>query len=305
MSTRNPRQPADLSAPCAEPSAEAASATAAHPAGFATAADTTEALLQAVIAAQPEPHPLQPDAIETVGELPRAPLNLDALAMVGGSLQDGAAQIAGAINALTAVLQQLLPNLQHAMAVTQQPILPPAEAAPATPVPPKTDADDDDAWRPRFVHLPPPPSFGELPRIPHPSRRFAELNRLVQTGSWDEIEAEFRRTFGHAMPDQVRRRIERTRKGLGLSGPPKQEVSWPMAESERAVPFALTPEMLLAPLRADLAKHGKPGGQAPAAASDDLDATSETPSATADDTSAPEGNASSTKSGKKPPSDLN
>ena len=305
MSTRNPRQPADLSAPAAEPSAEAAAATAAHSTGCASAADTTEALLQVVIAAQPEPHPLQPDAIETVGALPRAPLNLDALAMVGGSLQDGATQIAGAIHALTAVLQQLMPNLQHAMAVTQQPIAPPAEAAPAPAEPPRADADADDAWRPRFIQMPPLPGFGEGPRIPHPGRRFAELNRLVQTGSWDEIEAEFRRTFGHAMPDQVRRRIERTRKGLGLSGPPKQEVSWPMAESERAVPFALTPEMLLAPLRADLAKHGKPGGHPPVSASDDLDATGAIPPGSPDDPSAQEGDAEPPPSGKKPPSDMN
>ena len=302
MKSNNPRKPSDICAPSADGSTESASGTEASQQATSLADATTEALLQTVIAI--EPHALQPDAVVAVGDLPRAPLTLDPLIMLGGGIQDSAAQIAAAINGFTAVIQQILPAVQAALAKAQQPAAePPPAVASARPAPAE-DEDDDDDWKPRFINMPPPPGFGMPRGAGRVPPGFARMHRLIRRGSWDEIEAEYRRgSGGEAMPDDIRERIAKVRKELGLSGPPKREVAWPMPESAKAVPFVLTPEMMLAPLRADLAKHGKPGGQPPAEASDDLDAASQNGST--DDSDAPNIDGSQPNGPKKPPSDLN
>lgn len=309
MKSNNPRNATDTTAPSTDESADTVSTATAAP---SSPDATAEALLQAVVGRPAEPHPLQPDAVASVGELPRAPLTLDPVMVLGGSLQDGAAQIANALNAMTAVLKQLLPDLQQALAVTQEPVAPPEAAKPAPAAPQAAqanedeDGDDDDAWKPSFIHMPlPPPSLFRGPRIPHVRGPFGRLTRIVQSGTWDEIEEAYRQAFnGRAMPEDVRSQIARMRKGMGLSGPPKLTATWPLPESTKGVPFVLTPEMLLAPLRADLAKHGKPGGQPPVELSDDLDADVPV-SQTATDESAASSEDASPNGAKKPPSDMN
>jgi hypothetical protein len=303
MKSNNPSKPADTNALSGDEATETASATTATSPPAPSLPDaTTEALLQSVIST--EQHELQPDLVASVGDLARAPLALDPLLMLGGGIQDSAAQIAAAINGFTAVIQQLLPAVQAALARAQQPAAePPPAVASARPAPAE-DEDDDDDWKPRFIHMPPPPGFGRPRGAGRVPPGFARMHRLIRTGSWDEIEAEYRRgSGGEAMPEDIRERIAKVRKELGLSGPPKREVAWPMPESTKAVPFVLTPEMMLAPLRADLAKHGKPGGQPPAEASDDLDADS--PNGSSDDPEAPTSDGASSNGPKKPPSDLN
>ncbi len=304
MKSNNPRNPSDSCAPSADGSAEASSGTEASQQATSLADATTEALLQTVIAI--EPQALQPDAVVAVGDLPRAPLTLDPLIMLGGGIQDSAAQIAAAINGFTAVMQQILPAVQAALAKAQQPAAEPPPADAASRTAPAEDEDDDDDWKPRFINMPPPPGFG-MPRGPGgvPSG-FARMHRLIKTGSWDEIEAEYRRgSGGRAMPEEVRNRIAKLRKQLGLSGPPKREVAWPMPESTKALPFTLTPEMMLAPLRADLAKHGKPGGQPPAEAAEEADTSGEIPADSPDHPDAPGNEGMIPNRRKKPPSDLN
>jgi hypothetical protein len=303
MKSNNPSKPTDTSALCGDEATETSSATTATSPPAPSLPDaTTEALLQSVISA--EPHDLQPDLVASVGDLARAPLTLDPLLLLGGGIQDSAAQIAAAINGFTAVIQQLLPAVQAALAHAQQPVAkPPAAIEPPAPAQAEDDDDDDD-WKPRFINMPPPPGFGMPRGAGRVPPGFARMHRLIRKGSWDEIEAEYRRgSGGDAMPDDIRARIAKVRKELGLSGPPKREVAWPMPESTKAVPFVLTPEMMLAPLRADLAKHGKPGGQPPAEASDDLDAAPTNGSS--DDPDAPTIDGASSNGPKKPPSDLN
>jgi hypothetical protein len=305
MKSNNPRKPTDTSALSGDDATESASATTATSQPAPSLPDaTTEALLQTVIAIAP--HELQPDLVASVGDLPRAPLALDPLLMLGGGIQDSAAQIAAAINGFTAVLQQILPAVQAALAKAQQPAAesPPAVASerPA----PAEDEDDDDDWKPRFINMPPPPGFGMPRGAGRVPPGFARMHRLIRRGSWDEIEAEYRRgSGGEAMPEDIRARIAKVRKELGLSGPPKREVAWPMPESTKAIPFTLTPEMMLAPLRADLAKHGKPGGQPPAAAAEDADTSGEIPADSPDHPDAPGNEGMIPNRRKKPPSDLN
>lgn len=304
MKSNNPRNPSDNCAPSADGSADPASVTDAEQEATSLADATTEALLQNVIAI--EPHALQPDAVVAVGDLPRAPLTLDPLIMLGGGIQDSAAQIAAAINGFTAVMQQILPAVQAALAKAQQPAAEPPPAV-ASPRPaPVEDEDDDDDWKPRFINMPPPPGFGMPRGADRVPPGFARMHRLIRTGSWDEIEAEYRRgSGGRAMPEDIRTRIAKVRKELGLSGPPKREVAWPMPESTKALPFNLTPEMMLAPLRADLAKHGKPGGQPPAEAAEEADTSGEIPLDSPDHPDAPGNEGMIPNRRKKPPSDLN
>lgn len=302
MKSNNPRNPSDSCATSADDTTESASGNEASQQATSLADATTEALLQTVIAI--EPHELQPDAVVAVGDLPRAPLALDPLLMLGGGIQDSAAQIAAAINGFTAVMQQILPAVQAALAKAQQPAAEPPPAVASERPAPDEDEDDDD-WRPRFINMPPPPGFGRPRGAGRVPPGFARMHRLIRTGSWDEIEAEYRRgSGGEAMPEDIRARIAKVRKELGLSGPPKREVAWPIPESTKAIPFTLTPEMMLAPLRADLAKHGKPGGQPPAPA-DEVDTSGESPTDAPDHSDAPDDVGMIPNRLKKPPSDLN
>ena len=304
MKSNNPRKPSDICAPSADDSTESASGTEASQQATSLADATTEALLQTVIAI--EPLALQPDAVVAVGDLPRAPLTLDPLIMLGGGIQDSAAQIAAAINGFTAVMQQILPAVQAALAKAQQPAAEPPPADAASRPAPAEDEDDDDDWKPRFINMPPPPGFGMPRGAGRVPPGFARMHRLIRRGSWDEIEAEYRRgSGGEAMPEDIRARIAKVRKELGLSGPPKREVAWPMPESTKAIPFTLTPEMMLAPLRADLAKHGKPGGQPPAAAAEEAELSGEIPADSPDHPDAPGNEGMIPNRRKKPPSDLN
>lgn len=243
----------------------------------------------------PEPQ-RQPDTIVPVA----AVFPPEVMIAIVSALQ-GVPHIVSALQALTQAVQQVLPQVQAALVVSQQPAATPA-ATPATEAKrEEKEADEDnDAWKPRYINMPPPPprQGGPNPFNLSGIRNFSRMHRVIQKGSWDDIEQEYRRASGGvAMPEEVRARIARIRKELGLSGPPSVEVSWPLPETGRAVPFTLTPEMLLAPLRADLVRQGKAVVEPLAESSDENADGSEAPK---------EGTAEGQPKGRrKPPSDMN
>ena len=224
----------------------------------ANAAQDEAVTPEVALEAAPVPPPQHlPDAV-----VPVAPLFSPEVMVAIVSALQGVPHIVASLQALTQAVQQVLPQVQAALVVAQTPAAPAAAPTqPAPPTPAKQDDSDDDWNTPRMLNmppLPPPRSGGMNPFGPRGgSRNFARLNRIIQKGSWEEIEAEYLRSTGSAMTHEVRTRIARIRQQMGMSGPPNTEVTWPLPESTRAVPFQLTPEMLLAPLRADLARQGK------------------------------------------------